>query len=120
MDGLTLLREARRVGLIVVEDGDRLVVRGPRYLEREAQYLLAHKAQVLRALATERGEIEWRVSAMRTMAPGQGPIPLLLAWPGAVRGPGCCCSCGDPLGPTDRYRCRPCVEAAVRVLEALP
>lgn len=120
MDGLTMLREARRVGLIVVEDGDRLVVRGPRHLEREAQHLLAHKAQVLRALATERAEIEWRVSAMRTMAPEQGPIPLLLARPDAVRGPDHCCSCGDPLGPDDRYRCRACVEAAIRVLEALP
>ncbi len=120
MDGLTLLREARRVGLLVVEDGDRLVVRGPRYLEREAQHLLAHKVQVLRALATERGEIEWRVSAMRAMAPGQGPVPLLLARPDAVRGPNDCCSCGDPLGQDDRYRCRACVEAAIRVLATLP
>ena len=120
MDGLTLLREARQAGLVVVEDGGRLVVRGPRRLESEAQHLLAHKVQVLRALATEHAEIEWRVSAMRLMAPEQGPIPLLLARPDAVRGSGRCCSCGDPLDPDDRHRCQPCVEAAIRVLETLP
>jgi hypothetical protein len=120
VDGLTLLREARRVGLAVAEDGERLVVRGPRRLEPAAMQLLAHKDEVRQALVIERSEVEWRVSAMRTMAPGQGPIPLLLARPDAVRGPDACCSCGDRLGPDEPYRCRACVEAAVRVLEALP
>ena len=120
MDGMTLLREARQAGLAVAQDGDRLVVRGPRRLEPEALQLLAHKAQVLRALRIERSEVAWRVEAMRAMTPDQGPIPLLLARPDAVRGSGRCCSCGDPLRPDDRYRCRPCVEAAVRVLATLP
>ncbi|MBF6606815.1 MAG: hypothetical protein IVW53_14700 [Chloroflexi bacterium] len=120
MDGMTLLRGARRVGLAVAQDGDHLVVRGPRRLEREAQRLLAHKAQVLRALRIERSEVAWRVEAMRARAPEHGPIPLLLAQPDAVRGPGCCCSCGDRLERDDRYRCRPCVEAAIHVLETLP
>ena len=120
MDGLTLLRAARRVGLAVAEDGGRLLVRGPRRLESEALRLLAHKDQVLRALVIERSEVEWRVTAMRAMAPERGPIPLLLARPDAVRGFGHCCSCGDRLGPDDRYRCRLCVEAAVRVVETLP
>lgn len=120
MDGLTLLRTARQVGLAVAEDGGRLLVRGPLRLQPDALRLLAHKDQVLRALAIERSEVEWRVTAMRASAPEQGALPLLLARPDAGRGPGRCCSCGDRLGPDDRYRCRPCVEAAVRVLETLP
>ncbi len=120
MDGLTLLRDARRAGLDVAEDRDRLVVRGPRRLEPTAMQLLAHRDEVLRALAIERSEVEWRVATMREQVPPTGAIPFLLARPAAVRGAGRCCSCGDPLGPDDRYRCQTCVEAAVRVLEALP
>lgn len=121
MDRVTLLREARRVGLDVVEDRDRLVVRGPRRLEPVALRVLAHKAEVLRALEVERSEVAWRVAAMRAMAPpDRGPIPLLLARPDRLGGPGRCCSCGDALSPGDHYRCRPCVDAVVRVLETLP
>jgi hypothetical protein len=120
MDAVSLLREARNVGLEVAVDGDHLVVRGPRRLEPVARRLLERKDQVLQALAFERSEIAWRVEAMRAMAPERGPLPLLLARPDGARGTGCCCSCGDTLDPADRYRCRPCVEAAVRVLETLP
>ncbi len=120
MDGLTLLREARRVGLDVDVDGDHLVVRGPRRLEPVARRLLERRDQVLQALAFERAEVVWRVEAMRPAARRGGLVPLLLARPDAARGTGRCCSCGDALDPADRYRCRPCVEAAVRVLETLP
>ncbi len=96
------------------------LVRGPRRLEPVARRLLERKTQVLQALAFEHSEISWRVEAMRTATSRSGPLPLLLTRPDAVRGSGCCCSCGDPLGPGDRYRCPACVAAAIRVLEALP
>jgi hypothetical protein len=119
MDGLSLLREARRVGLDVDVDGDHLVVRGPRRLEPVARRLLERKQQVLQALAFERSEVFWRVDAMRTAARRGDPMPLLLARPDAVRGSGRCCSCGDRLGPDDRYRCQACVAAAIAVLESM-
>ena len=50
MDGLILLIEARAAGLIVLADGDRLVIRGPKSADAVARRLLAHKAMVLAAL----------------------------------------------------------------------
>jgi hypothetical protein len=118
MDGLTLLREARRAGLRVAAQGDRLVVQGPRRLEQVAHALLAEKPQILRALAEEEHEVAWRVDAMRPQMGPDAAIPLLLARPG-IRFPlRSCCSCGDPLGPDERYRCPPCVIAATYVIAA--
>jgi hypothetical protein len=51
MDCVTLLHEAREVGLELRADGDRLVVRGQRSAEGLAQTLLARKAELLRMLA---------------------------------------------------------------------
>ncbi len=51
MDGMTLVSEARAAGLIVLADGDRLVIRGPRSADAVARRLLEHKAEVMRALA---------------------------------------------------------------------
>jgi hypothetical protein len=51
MDCVTLLHEAREVGLEVRADGDRLVVRGPRSAEGLARMLLARKAELLPMLA---------------------------------------------------------------------
>ena len=120
MDGLTMLRAARRAGLAVAEDDGRLVVRGPRRLEPVARELLAHKAGVLDALAAERTALDPRMAAMLAQIPPAGAIPLLLARPSSHAGPRACCSCGEPLAEAERYRCRPCVDAAVRVLERLP
>ena len=53
MDGMTLLAEARAAGLIVLSDGDRLVIRGLRSAEAIARRLLAHKADVMKALVDE-------------------------------------------------------------------
>jgi len=52
MDGLTLLREAKKAGLGVRRDGDQLVIRGPRSAEAVAQRLLANKAAVIDALGS--------------------------------------------------------------------
>jgi hypothetical protein len=120
VDGLTVLREARRAGLAVTEDDGRLVVRGPCRLEPVARELLAHKAGVLDALAAERTALDPRMAAMLAQIPPAGAIPLLLARPDWPARPGACCSCGEPLAQAERYRCRPCVDAAVRVLESRP
>lgn len=52
MDGLSLLAEARRAGLSVHVEGDKLVVRGPKVAAPIAQRLLANKAQVMAALSS--------------------------------------------------------------------
>ncbi len=115
MDGLMLLLQARLAGLQVTTSGDQLVVRGPRRLETMARALLAEKPQVMRALAVE-GEVGWRIEAMRPQLTAQSAIHLLLARPGIPFEPRSCCSCGDALAASDRYRCGPCVAAAVAVL----
>jgi pimeloyl-ACP methyl ester carboxylesterase len=51
MDGLSLLVEARKAGLSVHIEGDKLVVRGPKVAAPIAQRLLANKAQVMAALS---------------------------------------------------------------------
>jgi hypothetical protein len=45
-----LLDEARRAGLRLAPDGDRLVIRGPKAAERLARALLEHKREVLSLL----------------------------------------------------------------------
>ncbi len=117
MDGMTLLAEARDAGLQVTARGDQLVVQGPHRLEAVASRLLAAKAIVMEALAAEQQEVTWRIDAMRPQVTRSGAIPLLLARPIGAWGLGTCCSCGEPLAPDERYRCRPCVAAAVAVLE---
>lgn len=62
------------------------------------------------------GMADWRVAAMRPQIPVSGPIPLLLARPGMQFTSGTCCSCGGALDDDERYRCRPCVDAAVASL----
>jgi hypothetical protein len=52
MDGLELLREARAAGLVVLAEGDRLRIRGPRQAEPVARRLLQHKGLVLNALVS--------------------------------------------------------------------
>lgn len=53
MEGITLLLEARKVGLDVRVDGDELVIRGPRSQGRLARMLLDQKHDVLVALKME-------------------------------------------------------------------
>ncbi len=50
MDSLTMLQEAWSAGLIVVANGDRLVVRGPRSAEAIARRLIENKPEIMAAL----------------------------------------------------------------------
>ena len=66
MDGLILLDQARRAGLSVVAEGDRLRIRGPRRAERLALSLIANKVAVLAVLADRTITVaelppDWRV-----------------------------------------------------------
>src|SRR4029450_9060506 len=100
---MTLLREARSVGLQVSVSGELLVVTGPPHLEPIARSLLNEKPQVIEALFEELHEVSWRSQAMRPQGTREGALPLLLARRG-VRFPlGTCCSCGDPLLQGDRF-----------------
>src|SRR5262249_6425799 len=51
MDGMTLLEQARLAGLTVIVQGDKLLIRGPRRAGPLAEQLLAHKGEVIDALA---------------------------------------------------------------------
>ena len=62
MDGLTLLQEALAAGLMVLADGDRLVIRGPKSADAVARRLLAHKAVVRAALAAGNGNTNPTIS----------------------------------------------------------
>jgi hypothetical protein len=53
MDGMTLLREARAAGLLVMVDGDQLRIRGPRRAEPIARQLIAHKVDVMMAMVSD-------------------------------------------------------------------
>lgn len=62
--------------------------------------LQAHKATL--------GEVLWRLEGMRTWAPG-GAVPVPLAKPGQVGGPGHCHSCGVEFEDAEQYgRCESC------------
>jgi hypothetical protein len=108
-----------RRGILVVPAGDG----GLRYRPREAlsgaeRADLARHRDAIRAFL-DADPVGWRAAVMATQVPRAGAIPLLLARPGVRFALGTCCSCGDRLGPDDRYRCAPCVDAAVAVLETL-
>lgn len=64
MDGVGLLAVARRAGLTVVADGDRLRIRGPRRSEPIARRLLEQKSLVLAALPSS------------PPGPTAGPVPV--------------------------------------------
>ena len=109
------LAEARAAGLEVRAEADRLRVRGPRSREDLARKLLERKQEVLALLAEEDAEVAWRGAAMRPQVPPRGPIPVLVARE-VVPAPGCCPSCGDPLGEGRSLRCGACARAAWLVL----
>ena len=53
MDSIALLDVARKVGLQVTTDGQRLIVRGPKQAEPLARQLLAQKAEVMALLTAD-------------------------------------------------------------------
>jgi hypothetical protein len=53
MEAVALLDRARQAGLVVLRDGARLIVRGPKRLTDLAVHLLDHKTEVLEALNAE-------------------------------------------------------------------
>jgi hypothetical protein len=113
---MTLLREARAAGLDVTLVGEQLVIRGPKRLDLLARSVLAEKHTVVQALADEAREVAWRIAAMRPQVTQAGAMPLLLARRDVRFPPRTCCSCGDPLGVSVRYRCGPCTAAVLAVL----
>jgi hypothetical protein len=113
-DVVTVLTEARAVGLEVRTEPGRLV-RGPRSLETIAQRLLERKNEVSALLAAEDADVAWRVDAMRPQVPERGPIPILVAHEEASAR-GCCFSCGDQLNEGVLFRCALCARAAWIVL----
>lgn len=85
MDALTLIFCARALGLSVVTDGDRLVVRGPKRAAAVAAALLDRKPEVLAALAeADRGgrPLDWPEPARRRFT------DRVIAADGTVAAPG--------------------------------
>jgi hypothetical protein len=113
-----LLGSLRRRGVLLAPGQDgRLRYRPRAALTKAERALLARNRDAIVAWL-DAHPVGWRAAVMATQVPRLGAITLLLARPGVRFPPGTCSSCGDPLGPGDRYRCGPCVEAAVAVLEA--
>jgi TubC N-terminal docking domain len=114
-----LVGSLRRRGILLVPAPDGRLRYRPREALSEAEraVLARHRDEILALLDAD--PIGWRTAVMAPQMSRSGTIPLLLARPGITLPLGSCCSCGDPLGPGDRYRCGPCVEAAVAVLEAV-
>ena len=106
-----------RRGILVVPAGDGSLRYSPRgaLSDAERSDLVRHR-DAIRALL-DADPVGWRAAVMASQVTQGGVIPLLLARPG-IRFPlGACCSCGDPLSASYRYRCGPCVSAVVAVLE---
>jgi hypothetical protein len=83
LDILTLIHDARRAGLVLIPEGDRLQVRGPRSAERFALRLREVKDQVLAFL---RRECEVGVSTVSFLRP-DCPLASFL-WEEGVLPPG--------------------------------
>lgn len=113
-----LLAELSRRGVAIAVAGDRLRFRPQDAVTPDLRAaLVEHKADLIRLLIADDGEVAWRVEAMRPQVPRTGAIPVLLARSEAKTAPrGMCVSCGDPLAAGRRSRCAPCVSAVERVL----
>ncbi len=109
-----LLTELRRRGLTIVAEEGRLRI-APKAALTPAlrEVLIAHKSEILPLLQEK--EISWRVEAMAHQVPARGSIPFLVARETPfVRGR--CLSCGNALNEGQRYRCQPCMQAAIAVI----
>jgi hypothetical protein len=106
----------RRRGIVVAPSGDgRLRYRPRRALsEVDREVLTRHRDAILALLDAD--PVGWRAAVMAGQVRQNAAIPLLLARPDAPKRPGRCYSCGGQLSRGERYRCRLCVAATVRVL----
>ena len=115
MTPLEVLASLHRRGIIVASSGDgRLRYRPSDALSAEERAELGRHREALLGLLAD--PVGWRVAVMAGQMPPAGAIPLLIARPGVHFALAGCCSCGDPLGSGQRYRCAPCVEAVVTIL----
>ena len=115
MTPLEVLASLHRRGIIVAPSGDgRLRYRPSDALSAEERAELGRHREALLGLLAD--PVGWRIEVMAEQVPAAGPVPLLIARPGVHFPLSGCCSCGDPLGPGQRYRCAPCVAAAITVL----
>ena len=120
MSPVALLGSLRRRGVLLAPAGDGRLRYHPRKALSEAdrEFLARNRAAILALF--EADPIGWRAAIMAAQLHQATVLPVFLGRPGVRFAPGSCCSCGDPLDRDERYRCRPCVVATVRVLEAVP
>lgn len=111
-----LVGSLHRRGITLVPSGDGRLRYRPReaLTEAERAVLVRHRDEILALFDAH--PVGWRAAVMAAQVPRTGAIPLLIARPGVRFPPGTCCSCGEQLGPDDRYRCGSCADAAVAVL----
>jgi hypothetical protein len=119
MNAAEMVGSLYRRGILLVPAGDGVLRYRPRNALSGAERsdLARHRHAILALLDAD--PVGWRAAVMATQIRPTGAIPLLLARPGTRFPPESCCSCGDPLTVSDRYRCRPCVAAVMTVLEEL-
>jgi hypothetical protein len=110
-----LLADLGAIGVVLVVDGERLVVRAPtRALTPDRRHALEVRRDALRALVAQRyrspAECVVARSGLRPpcrrMSPCGEPVddrPCLM--------PATCCLCGAPLAAGRRYLCEACSEA---------
>ena len=115
MTPLEVLASLHRRGIVLAPSGDgRLRYRPSDALSPAERAELGRHREALLGLLED--PVGWRVAVIAEQMPARAPIPLLIARPGVRFSLAGCCSCGDPLGPDQRYRCAPCVAAVVTVL----
>lgn len=118
MTAAELLASLNSRGVLIVPGRDGSLHYRPRdALSTVERADLAHHRDAIVALLDE-NPVGWRSAVMRAQIMHGRAIPMLLARPATRFGRELCCSCGDRLGEHDRYRCPPCVEAAVQALVA--
>lgn len=116
MTAAGLVASLQRRGVILVPAPDGRLHYRPRDALSPADVTEVARQREAIVAVLERDPVGWRAAVMSTQMARAGAIPLLLARPGSRMPIGSCCSCGDPLGPDDRYRCGPCVEAVIVTL----
>lgn len=117
MDARELRATLERLGVELAADGERLRYRPQCAVTPVLRAAMTQRRdELLALLVAEEAEVRWRVDAMRTQMPWTGAIPSLSVHPMTRIWAGGCSSCGDALGPGERYRCTPCIRAAWQVL----